>query len=66
MLSAYYSYGNDSDALFDALQIAKDASYVQHLNQYDVLKINMQDFLSENSVTQVMKDIHAQTHRSIS
>ena len=46
MLSAYYSAGEDTSALFDSLKISRDASYRAHLNQYDVIKINMQEFLS--------------------
>ena len=46
MLSAYYACGEDSSALFDGLTISHTASYSQHLNQYNVIKVNMQDFLS--------------------
>ena len=46
MLAAYYAYGQDSRALFENLEIGGDASFEQHLNQYHVLKINMQYFLS--------------------
>ena len=46
MLSAYYACGEDSSALFDGLTISHTASYRQHLNQYNVIKVNMQDFLS--------------------
>ena len=46
MLAAYYERGEDSSALFDSLEISKSDSYKLHRNQYDVLKINMQEFLS--------------------
>ena len=46
MLSAYYGCGDDTSALFDNLKIASDESYKKHLNKYDVIKINMQAFLS--------------------
>ncbi len=46
MLLAYYSAGEDTSALFDGLKISREASYREHLNQYDVIKINMQEFLS--------------------
>ena len=46
MLSAYYSTGEDTSALFEHLKISKDASYKEHLNKYDVIKINIQEFLS--------------------
>ena len=46
MLSAYYAYGQDSSALFEGSEISGDETYKTHLNQYNVLKINMQNFLS--------------------
>ncbi len=46
MLSAYYGRGEDTSVLFDNLKIAEDESYREHLNKYDVIKINMQEFLS--------------------
>ena len=46
MLLAYYSSAEDTSALFDNLKISQAASYREHLNQYDVIKINMQEFLS--------------------
>lgn len=46
MLAAYYDCSEDSSGLFDKLEISKSDSYQTHLNQYDVLKLNMQDFLS--------------------
>ena len=46
MLAAYYGSGEDTAPLFDKLKIAGDASYREHLNRYDVIKINMQEFLS--------------------
>ncbi len=46
MLLAYYSNVEDTSALFDNLKISKVDSYRKHLNQYDVIKINMQEFLS--------------------
>ena len=42
--------------LFDNLQISSCASYREHLNQYDVLKLNMQDFLSiTHDVSEMLK-----------
>ena len=46
MLAAYYSKGCDSRDLFSGLSIASNESYSKHLNQYNVIYINMQDFLS--------------------
>ena len=46
MLAAYYAYGQDSHALFDGLKIKEDPSYEEHIGKYNVLKINMQDFMT--------------------
>ncbi len=48
MLSAYYSRGCDSKELFDSLFIAKNEDYLKHLNKYNVIYINMQEFLSNS------------------
>ena len=45
MLAAYYSCGCDSKELFAGLKIESDASFEEHLNQYDVVYLNMQQFL---------------------
>ena len=46
MLAAYYEREGDSSSLFDKLAVSKAESYRKYLNQYDVIKINMQEFLS--------------------
>lgn len=48
MLAAYYSYHADSGELFHTLDISADSSFEKHLNQYDVLFLNMQSFLSRS------------------
>ena len=48
MLAAYYSRGCNSRDLFEKLSIAKDKTYSDNLNKYNVIYINMQDFLSES------------------
>ncbi|MDR0929335.1 MAG: ATP-binding protein [Oscillospiraceae bacterium] len=47
MLAAYYGRGEDTSALFTGLKIGNDPSYQDHLNRHDVIKINMQSFLSK-------------------
>lgn len=42
MLAAYYSKGCDSKEIFCDLEIAKDTSFEQHLNKYDVLCLDIQ------------------------
>lgn len=44
-LVAYYGKG-DSKELFTGLAIEKEASFETHLNQYNVILLNMQEFLS--------------------
>lgn len=55
MLAAYYERGEDTEKLFADFAIGKAESFRKHLNQYDVLKINMQEFLSAtNSVDEML------------
>ncbi|WP_330422100.1 AAA family ATPase [Blautia sp. AF34-10] len=49
MLAAYYDRSTDTDALFQNLKIGRSETYKKHRNQYDVIKINMQEFLSATS-----------------
>ena len=44
MLTAYYSKGARSAAMFDKLAISQSAAYKQQLNQYDVICIDVQWF----------------------
>ena len=44
MLAAYYGRDVDSSELFDKLAVSGMESYKKHLNQYDVIQFNMQDF----------------------
>lgn len=48
MLAAYYSKGCSSAEIFDKLAISRYQSYAEYLNQYNVIYINMQDFLSRS------------------
>jgi len=42
MLAAYYSKGGDSKGLFKDYEIAKDPSFEEHLNKYDVICLDIQ------------------------
>ena len=42
MLAAYYSKGCDSEELFAGFQINRDASFKKHLNQYNVIFLDIQ------------------------
>ena len=46
MLAAYYSKGCDSENMFSGLQISKSEDFKAHLNQYDVIHIDIQWFLT--------------------
>lgn len=48
MLTAYYSRGCDSREMFSSLKIAKDDSFEKHLNKYNVIHINMVEFLTDS------------------
>lgn len=54
MLSAYYSKGCDSEELFADKKIAKCESYEEHRNKYNVLYLNMQEFLSKERTVDEM------------
>lgn len=45
MLAAYYSCGCDSKDLFKGLKIRRKKTFRKYLNQYDVICLNMQQFL---------------------
>ena len=49
MLAAYYSRGCDSEELFQPYKIAKESSFREHLNRYNTIFLNMQEFLSRSS-----------------
>ena len=46
MIAAYYDRTSDGDSLFGDLSISKHPSFLQHRGKYDVIQLNMQDFLS--------------------
>ena len=47
MINAYYSKGCTSKELFDPLNISKDKDYLQHLNKYNVIYLDMQSFKAD-------------------
>ena len=56
MLAAYYSRGCDSRELFSPFKIAEDDSFEKHLNQYNVIRINMVDYMQRfSSMTEVLE-----------
>ncbi len=65
MLEAYYCKTCDSRAMFAPFEIAKDPSFEKHINQYNVIRFDVQSFLqrSENHKTfidRIEKEIRAE------
>ena len=49
MLVAYYSRGCDSEKLFAGKKAEKTGSFKKHLNQHNVIRLDIQQFLFEES-----------------
>lgn len=56
MLVAYYSKGCDSKSMFADYKIAQDESFEANLNKYNVLHVNMLDFLNRAQSVDAMID----------
>lgn len=54
MLAAYYTCAEDTRELFAGLRISQKDSYEKHLNRYDVVMINVQEFLSKSNSVEEM------------
>ena len=57
MLCAYYDRTCDSKELFDDLSIAKEKDYHDHLNQYDVIYIDITEFLNTLDKSHAVQNI---------
>lgn len=57
MLSAYYSVGSDSREVFERLAIAKDPSFEQHLNAYNVVELDMTEVIHATGVCGAVDEI---------
>ena len=57
MLAAYYDRSEPTEELFENLEISKDQSYKENLNKYDVIKINIQEFLSMSGTVEEMLEM---------
>ena len=55
MLAAYYSCGCDSEELFAGYAIAGNPTYKEYLNRYEVVFLNMQQFLIEAASGKVIE-----------
>ncbi len=56
MLTAYYSRGCDSKELFRNLKIAQNSDFEKYLNRYNVIHINMVNFLERSASIDEMLD----------
>lgn len=54
MLTAYYSRGCNSEKMFQNLKISQNPDFEKHMNKYNVIHINMQEFLSESDSMEEM------------
>ena len=54
MLCAYYDRTCDSSALFDDLIIAADEHYLEYLNQYNVIYLDMTGIIGETAITDMI------------
>ena len=60
MLCAYYSRGCDSARLFAGRKIEEVPSYTQHLNQHNVIRLDIQQFLtSQEEADTFLEEIRA-------
>ena len=57
MLTAYYSKGCDSKELFENFKIADDSSFKEHLNKYNVIHLNIQQFLGRTETIHEMLEL---------
>ena len=57
MLVAYYSKGCDSKELFENVKIADDSSFKEHLNKYNVIHLNIQQFLGRTETIHEMLEL---------
>lgn len=55
MLAAYYEREPRAKEMFGGLKISEDKSFEEHLNRYDVLFLNMQEFLSRSMDEMLMR-----------
>ena len=72
MLTSYYSRGCDSRKIFDGFEISHNSSFGQHLNQYDVISLDIQwmktsaiQELKNGNVSDIITYIHKEVIREL-
>ncbi|MDO4272387.1 MAG: AAA family ATPase [Eubacteriales bacterium] len=56
MLAAYYGCEEETGHMFKSLDISTSTSYQEYLNQFEVIQLDIQEFLSESSDIDEMLD----------
>jgi len=65
MLAAYYDCGCDSSGLFAGLKIENDPTFLKNLNKYNVIYLNMQQFLIESENLEITKYLEREVMREL-
>ena len=65
MLEAYYDCSCDSHELFDDLEIAKSPAYEKHLNQYNIMYLDITGFMSGATLEKLSEYIMQRLLRDI-
>ena len=66
MLEAYYSRSCDSKEIFEQFKLAQSDDYEKHLNKYNVISLNIQEFLSRSkSMDEMLARINKLVMRDI-
>lgn len=65
MLSAYYSLGCDSKELFSDYKISKEESFEKHLNQYNVIYLNMQRFFNMQKPEEMLEYLEKRVKKEL-
>lgn len=65
MPAAYYGRECDSEDLFKGFKIEENETFKEHLNQYEVIFLNMQQFLSEAVSGNVTDDLEQEVLKDL-
>ena len=57
MIAAYYSKGCDSHEVFSSLKISKDPTFEENINKYTVIKLDMNDVVTNKGKLSVSEYI---------
>ena len=57
MLQAYYSFTESKITVFDDKKISKNKDWDKHLGKYNVIKLDMENFIFNNNIKDGIKKI---------